>query len=74
MMRSVLCKALVFALTAAKASSSSTPEARIVGGDSVTAGRMPYFVSLVDAAGVHQCGGTLIASNLVLTSAACAKG
>ena len=44
---------------------------RIIGGSDVEQERYPYFVSLVDENDVHQCGGSLIAPNVVLTSATC---
>ena len=48
------------------------PSEAIIGGTTRT-GRFPYFVSLADANGDHQCGGTLIAADMVATAASCAS-
>jgi trypsin len=47
---------------------------RIVGGDDAAKERYPYYVSLVDGAMNHRCGGSLIASDVVLSAAHCAGG
>ena len=45
---------------------------RIVGGDDAAKARYPYHVSLVDGGMFHRCGGSLIASDVVLSAAHCA--
>lgn len=47
------------------------PEVRIVGGEDADAGRYPYMVTLIDCDGDSICGGSLVASDWVLTSADC---
>ena len=51
----------------------SIAETKIVGVTDAEPGRLPYFVSLVDGNNINRCGGTLIASNLVLTAASCSS-
>eukprot|EP00978_Attheya_sp_CCMP212_P025648 scaffold82870_cov48-Attheya_sp.AAC.4 len=47
-------------------------ETRIIGGQDADAGRYPSIVSLVNVGyQAHVCGGTLIASDMVLTAAHC---
>lgn len=49
-----------------------TFSARIVGGTTARAGRYPYAqVSLATDTGLHQCGGSLIAPDIVLTAGHC---
>jgi secreted trypsin-like serine protease len=43
-------------------------QTRLFGGENATAGRYPYFVRLV---GAGQCGGALIAPDVVVTAAHC---
>ncbi|KAG7341928.1 peptidase S1/S6 family protein [Nitzschia inconspicua] len=45
----------------------------ILGGEDANTSRFPYFVSLLDSNGVFFCGGTLVASDVVLTAAHCWK-
>lgn len=66
-----LAALLVYAASTAVFATAEEVTTRIVGGDDVEMGRYPYFVSLVDSSDAHQCGGSLIAPNLVLTSASC---
>ena len=44
---------------------------RIVGGEPSLDGQWPWQVSLVDKAGHHFCGGTLVSSEFVVTAAHC---
>eukprot|EP00980_Cylindrotheca_fusiformis_P016533 scaffold4954_cov106-Cylindrotheca_fusiformis.AAC.3 len=44
---------------------------RIIGGDDAQVGRYPYMVSLLSRSGFHDCGGSLIAKDVVLTAAHC---
>eukprot|EP00980_Cylindrotheca_fusiformis_P006099 scaffold1311_cov99-Cylindrotheca_fusiformis.AAC.16 len=44
---------------------------RIIDGDTATRNRFPYFVALMDDRQRMVCGGSLIASNVVLTAAHC---
>ena len=47
-------------------------ESRIIGGTNALRSRFPYFVSLTgENISNHYCGGTLIASDVVLTAAHC---
>eukprot|EP00934_Nitzschia_sp_Nitz4_P006765 Nitzschia sp. Nitz4//NODE_293_length_29386_cov_71.949235//18112//19537//NITZ4_additional_000037-RA//1//CDS//3329531833//6755//frame0 len=70
-MNSVWGFALLVALACVSVSYALDIEPRIVGGSDVATGRVPYFVSLVNASRAHQCGGTLIAGDMVLTAASC---
>jgi secreted trypsin-like serine protease len=44
---------------------------RIIGGDNADEDRYPYYVALMRKGGSFICGGTLIASDVVLTAAHC---
>lgn len=45
---------------------------RIVGGNTARNGRYPYAqISLATSAGLHQCGGTLISPDVILTAGHC---
>ena len=44
----------------------------IIGGSDTIEGRYPYMASITNSTGHHQCGGTLIAPDVVLTAAHCA--
>lgn len=48
------------------------PLPRIIGGSDTEMGRYPYFVSLLNQDGVHSCGGTLVAPDVVMSAAHCA--
>jgi len=52
-------------------SSSSKQRNLIIGGYQAAKDRYPYYVSLLDANDEIQCGGTLIAPDIVLTAAHC---
>ena len=45
----------------------------IVGGEEAKAGDFPFIVSIL-INGTHDCGGTLLNANTVLTAAHCSKG
>lgn len=47
-------------------------ESHIVGGSDAPEGRYPYAVTLQTEFGKHQCGGSLIAPDIVLSAAHCA--
>lgn len=52
--------------------SEDEPQTRVVGGSSANKERFPYYVALVGpSASSAICGGTLIASDVVLTAAHC---
>lgn len=44
---------------------------RIVGGTNAEKGRYPYMVSVLRKSGEHDCGGVLVAKDIVLTAAHC---
>jgi secreted trypsin-like serine protease len=47
---------------------------RIVGGKDALEDRYPYFVSLQeDLNGIHKCGGSLVAPDIIMTAAHCAS-
>lgn len=45
----------------------------VIGGHDATPNRYPYYVALQTAENKTECGGTLIAPDVVLTAAHCAK-
>lgn len=47
------------------------PQPRIIGGEDATLGDYPFFVSVLGSDRVHDCGGVLVAKNVVLTAAHC---
>jgi trypsin len=53
--------------------SSSPDNNRIIGGSQTSSSRYPYAVSIQDDIG-HFCGGSLIASDMILTAAHCQGG
>jgi trypsin len=60
----------------AKPSNTATgfgPQPRIVGGSTSPEGRYPYFVSLLNQYGEHNCGGILVAPDVVMTAAHCSN-
>ncbi len=67
----VMRKAVALSLVSFLVLESIVPSSAIIGGSALTAGTVPYFVSLVDDSDVHQCGGTLIAPDIVMTAAGC---
>eukprot|EP00526_Cylindrotheca_closterium_P002109 CAMPEP_0113605620 /NCGR_PEP_ID=MMETSP0017_2-20120614/2424_1 /TAXON_ID=2856 /ORGANISM="Cylindrotheca closterium" /LENGTH=1097 /DNA_ID=CAMNT_0000514121 /DNA_START=208 /DNA_END=3498 /DNA_ORIENTATION=- /assembly_acc=CAM_ASM_000147 len=44
---------------------------RIIGGTDAEQGQYPYMVSIVANSGAHDCGGVLVAKDVVLTAAHC---
>ncbi|KAL3929865.1 MAG: hypothetical protein SGBAC_012022 [Bacillariaceae sp.] len=44
---------------------------RIIGGTDAEEGQYPYMVSIVANSGAHDCGGVLVAKDVVLTAAHC---
>jgi hypothetical protein len=44
---------------------------RIIGGTDAEQGQYPYMVSVVANSGTHDCGGVLVAKDVVLTAAHC---
>jgi len=52
-------------------SSSSKQRNLIIGGYQAAKDRYPYYVALLDANDEIQCGGTLVAPDIVLTAAHC---
>nr|XP_014089859.1 chymotrypsin-2-like [Bactrocera oleae] len=54
------------------AAPSNVPiEGRIVGGDEVTLGAIPYQVSIQNTFGDHVCGGSIVAPEWILTAGHC---
>mmetsp|Transcript_1362 Transcript_1362/g.1806 ORF Transcript_1362/g.1806 Transcript_1362/m.1806 type:complete len:362 (-) Transcript_1362:44-1129(-) len=49
-------------------------EWRIIGGKTAPEGRYPYIVSLQHDLSSHYCGGSVVASDIVLTAAHCVAG
>jgi secreted trypsin-like serine protease len=50
------------------------PSKRIVGGKDALEDRYPYFVSLQENLnGIHKCGGSLVAPDIIMTAAHCAS-
>ncbi|KAF0691168.1 hypothetical protein As57867_017492, partial [Aphanomyces stellatus] len=61
-----------YAFTTALAAASATAQVEIVGGKEATVGQHLYVTSLrFTANGTADCGGSLIAPNVVLTAAHC---
>ena len=54
-------------------SSSRSSRNLIIGGGTAEENRFPYYVALKDNNRDIQCGGTLIAPDIVLTAAHCRK-
>ncbi|CAJ1954834.1 unnamed protein product [Cylindrotheca closterium] len=52
-------------------SSKRILQPRIIGGTDAEQGQYPYMVSVVANSGAHDCGGVLVAKDVVLTSAHC---
>ncbi|XP_065084075.1 chymotrypsin-1-like [Ochlerotatus camptorhynchus] len=51
-----------------------TPDKRIVGGIPAESGEAPWMVSMRNSFNIHFCGGTLLNSRFVLTTATCMEG
>jgi hypothetical protein len=47
------------------------PEQRVFNGTDAESGRFPYYTAMYDKDGTFRCGGTLVASNIVLSAAHC---
>lgn len=65
----------IFACLVAVATVAALPQAsRIVGGNTVTRGQVPYQVSLRTKMDQHFCGGAILSQQWVLTSGHCVSG
>lgn len=49
------------------------PQPRIIGGTNAREARYPYMATLLDIYGMHSCGGTLVAPDMILTAGHCQK-
>jgi Trypsin len=58
--------------SSSSSSQASNQRELIIGGHNAEEGRYPYFVALQTAQNNTECGGTLIAPDVVLTAAHCA--
>lgn len=64
-------KVIYFLLVAIGTCSIQATENRIIGGQDATRGQFPFQVSLRQTTGDHFCGGAIIASRFILSSAQC---